>query len=260
MVRTLSRRGGRPGYSWRGMAGYAARRYGPYLAQKAGAYAKSKFSRKGGNTPSTGTSKRSVVDNGDVGSTRTSRTLYNDGIVEIPKNLVASDNIDTRQRELCYVSGVKICYEFCNQSTNVADVQLLNFALVKPRCSQTTISNTDFFRSSTTQRGRDFDQSLSSLEFDCLPINSDEYQVFWRKKYRILPQVADSNGRWRLKIEKFIKLKRQYRFKDGSETPVCGAPRIVYWIDKVCTDGGTTAALGALSLTKRSVVYFREPK
>lgn len=210
---------------------------------------------------SKGTAKRTVVQDGSTSIARSSRTLYNDPLVVIPRTdgTAPSEEINARQREIAYVAGCKICYQFCNPSTTVTDIFEVNMALVVPRCKN-TVSGTDFFRSSELERSVDFTTALSSLEFKCLPINADEYNIIWRKKFRVLPQTTEANGRWTKSVMMYIPIKRQFRWDNGQTVPDCPFPTIVYWLDKVCTDGGTAVDTSALDLTRRIVTYFREPK
>jgi len=232
--------------------------YGARFADK---YYKPNTSILGGQARGKGTSKRTVIRDGTTSFGRSSRTLYTENLVNIPRTdgTTTADEINARQRDLCYVAGSKICFQFCNPSALVADVFEVNMAMLVPRCGN-SINNTDFFRSSELERSRDFDNSLSSLEFSCLPINADEYNVIWRKKFRVLPQIAQSNGKWMKRVSMYIPIKRQFRFDNGQTVPDCPSPYIVYWIDKSCSDGLTPVDPSALDLTRRIVTYFREPK
>lgn len=237
-----------------------------YLASTAGAYIadryyKSNVSLLGGEMRNKGTAKRTVLEDGSASVSRSSRLLYTERLVQIPRTdgTTVQEEINARQRDICYVAGAKICFQFCNENVGVADVAEVNMALLTPRCGN-TVSGTDFFRSSELERSRDFDSTLSSMEFNCLPINSDEYNVIWRKRFKVLPQVAQSNGKWMKSVKMYIPIKRQFRFDNNATTTDCPSPFIVYWVDKQCSDGGTISAPSVVRLTKRIVTYFREPK
>ena len=237
---------------------YGAASLGAYAADR---YYKSNTSILGGQVRNKGTSKRVNVARGQTGVIQDTRTLYVHNLINIQRNdtTTPSDSINKRQRDIIYVSGSKICYEFCNISSSVTDEYEINMCLITPRCRNTT-STLDFFRDSEFERSKNFGTDLSSLEFNCLPVNSDEYNVIWRKRFKLLSKVANSQGRWNKKVQLYIPIKRQFRFDDGNVTPDCPQPQIVYWIDKVCTNGGSAVIPGVLDLTHRIDTYFREPK
>ena len=215
----------------------------------------------GGQKRGKGTAKRKALKDGNSQVVRASRTLHKEPLIDIPltSNAIPSEEINARQRDIAYICGIKFCYEFFNSGTDTSDMWQVNFALVVPRCRK-DVAEADFFRSSDLQRSVDFSTALSSLEFNCLPINADEYNVIWRKRFRVMPQNHNSQGKWLKKVEGYIPIKRQYRFDDGQSVPDCPQPTIVYWIDQMPTDGGFPVVSSALLLTHRLVTYFREPK
>lgn len=242
---------------------------GAYVAFAAGAklakrrfYTKGRTSILGGQPRNKGTAKRNVIESGAVAVPRDTRTLYDDELISIPRNdtsVSPFEQLFARQRELCYVAGVKICYEFHNVGTSTSSVRRVNMACIVPRCSN-NVNSTDFFRSGSNERAVNFDTSLSSMELNCLNINADEYNIIWRKRFRLLNDNANVMGKFNKTIHAYIPIKRQFRFNDGQTVPECPTPKIVYWFDDINTDGGNPAQTAAIDLTRRIVVYFREPK
>jgi len=215
---------------------------------------------KNGRGRGSSTAKRAIVENGSTSILLATRTLYTDPLISV--NDTATNEIDKRQRDMVYVPGSKICYEFINNlaTTGSLDTLVVNFAIVKRRCGTTAPNATDFFRSSEATRSVDFGTALSSLEFNCLPINTDEYIVLMRKKFMLLTKNVNNGSKFQKYINRWVKLAKQYRFKGTDDTPVCGTPYVVYWVSKMEDSTGTGVEVDQVQLTRRIVTYFREPK
>ena len=126
---------------------------------------KNKFSpRQIGEAPGTSTSKKCGVVDENLTSENT-RTLYSKELTSIAQGT----DIDQRERMLANVRGFKIFAEV----TNTTAVPLyVNVAILctKAGTSTGTIDITDFFRATTTtDRARDFSQTLNSNEMHQLP-------------------------------------------------------------------------------------------
>lgn len=210
----------------------------------------------------TSTSKRREVANDNVPLLVATRTLFTTDLGSIPHT--ATNDVSARQRNLLNMRGTKICMEMANQTN---DALYVNVAVVVP-LRATSVTNTDFFRSSVgNTRSTDFNATaLTGLEFHCLPINSDKHRVLWHKRFRLTPRdttggLTDHQGRSYMTIEKYIKYKRQLRFANNTDAiPEGASPFLIYW----CSGFGTSLAAGstasALQVTRRFVTYFREPK
>jgi len=206
------------------------------------------------------TTKRVVIQQDATGQLRADRTIFTTDLGAIPHN--ANNQINSRQRNLVNLRGTKICMEVAN---NVSAPLYFNIAVVVPKLD-TTVSATNFFRASGSERGSDFDAtSLTGLQFHCLPINSDKYRILYHKRYKLIgadnvTRVA-RQGKDYMTIMKYIKFKRQLRFDNTSTTTSeGGSPHMVYWasqFDSAATAGSTA---DVYTVTERFVSYFREPK
>ncbi len=221
-----------------------------------------RFSRMNvGHSVGSGTSKKFERVNTN-GQNLQSRVLYDTNLLT---NLVKGDALNERERNIINLRGFKICQEVTNQSTQKA--LYYNVAVICPRTSQGSISNTDFFRSqgSGTARGTNFDTGLTSNEFHCLPINTDNYTVLKHRRYRLGPAtqssgvIGGSQNNY-MNIDWYIPIKRQIRYESGIGNPTDGNIYIVYWADRFDTNAGTLAQANAFRLQERYVTYFKEPK
>lgn len=111
----------------------------------------------------------------------------------------------------------------------------------------------------------DFTTGLSSVEFDCLPINSDEYRILMHKKMVLGGSGADSPFNTSTmkknyaKISFYYKLNRQLRFDGTEQSPVSDRIWLVWWCDEWFKDPGDLANVGRLQMQHFMTCYFREP-
>jgi hypothetical protein len=103
------------------------------------------------------------------------RTLY---VTELT-NIAQGEGIDQRDRRTIELMGVKLCMELTALSNNPLYV---NVAVVHLKNTDSGL-NTDFFRGASGSRGVDFDISLNSNEFHCLPLNTDKFVVLSHKRH-----------------------------------------------------------------------------
>lgn len=211
-----------------------------------------------GHPKGTATSKRAVINTGGTSADQNTRTLYTQQLVLLSKtDQTSEDHINERERQMAYVSGCKICMQFVNKGTSILYV---NVAVVYKRYDGSAPTETDFFRGSNIERGSDFGITLSSLELNCLPINADEYVVLWRKRMKLPAAGAESQGRHVRQVHKWVPIKKQFRFKDNSATPIGGSPYLIYWFDRHSNQANSAVNASECNVFKRWVVYFREPK
>lgn len=215
-----------------------------------------------GEPVGTGGSKRIVVSQSDP-NTNNTRTLVTHALLDIPQGT----DIDERERRLANVRGFKICMEVKNLENeplyfNIAVLNLKSGA----GSSSGQINNIDFFRASEgPSRARDFANDLNGMEFHCLPINTDRYNILRHKRYRLVPPVGGTtvshSGFSYMNVDWYIPLKRQIRWDAATATsPESGECWVVYWADKFSALAGSTPVTNAFSVTHRMVTYFREPK
>jgi len=167
-----------------------------------------------------------------------------------------------RQRNLINLRGFKLCMEF--QTSNVvatapsAYEYYVNIALLidKRDPQNSTLSGTRFFRDSNgTDRGIDFAAVPDSLGKNCLPINSDQFLVFWRTKFKLASLHPSGDDKsWNHTIDQYIPINRQIRFTE-TNTPDTRF-HVVYWINQVGTTGVTPVVRGTVAY--RHITYFRE--
>ena len=230
---------------------------------KARAAKRQRFSRKNiGETPGLSNAKRSLQQNSNA-SNFSSRTLNVKNLCQIP----FGDDTDERQRHLINMRGFKLCFMVRNRTDRPV---YWHWALISSKINLNNTPSTDnFFRGSGNQRGVDFANDLTSLEFHCLPINTDIYNILKHKKYRInsygRTTSADAttwqehSGRNYMDVKAWIPLKRQLRFDNNtSDSPISGSVFLVHWCDQISTSGGVAPVSTVLSIQQRHIAYFRE--
>lgn len=261
----------------------AAYRYGPTAARAAARVARfvySRYRRRRKNYTKRGASKRARLGIGErIGSSNSkrvvalrsggadnfdTRTLYSDNLTTVDHLNLDARNV--RQREVVNCRGFKICMS----ARNSAKAPLYwNVAVLSPK-NAGSITAANFFRSDGESRARDFDLTLNSLEFHCLPINTDKFYILKHKRYRLAPEPANSGtsglytqsqGKNYVNVDWYVPLKRQLRYDDPESTsPIDGATYLVHWCDtfNVAENSGTAAS--AMQITSRHIMYFREPR
>lgn len=242
-----------------------AKRASPYVKMAYRSYRKRKRSnlrrkrmvrRRIGERVGSGGSKRGATNATNALATR---TMYQIGLMSITRGT----NVDNRLRDIVNFRGVKICMSFKSLTT---DRRLfLNVAVVSGKSlSQNTIPpNAEFFRSSggsTLGRGQDFSNTLTALQFHCLPINTDLYNIHSHKRI-ILEPGNSAIAKGAKTISWYEKFNRQIRYDDSTSG---GAPTkqawLVYWLDQENNGSGTTSVASVVDSQVHIVKYFREPK
>lgn len=247
--------------------GYAGARYYPYAAGAYGAYRavkyirarRSRFGRSNvGEAVGTGTSKVRVYQNTSTENLST-RTLYSDELTNIP----AGDERNERERNLVNLRGFKIC---ATVYTRGSVPLYVNLAVLAPKVNQNPPATENFFRNPGQQRGQNFSNALTAMEFHCLAINTDKYTVLRHKRYR-LGQAATStqfethggNPSY-MNINWWIPMKRQLRYEDRTnDSPVDGICFFTYWFDRLNANGGSSP-FAEVSMQRYITSYFRDPK
>lgn len=170
-----------------------------------------------------------------------------------------------RQRHQIYVSGFKICMEM----TNLQPTRLyFNFAVVSPKHA-TTVSTTDFFREpgGSDSKGRNFDNTLSALEFHCNAINPDEYTILKHERMLVAGDVPATRGsgtdNWvghaNNQVRTYwIPLKRQIRFDSPSDNHSQTPMYAVWWCDVFGTATAVTPVASSYYLRLKTFMYWRD--
>lgn len=242
-------------YANRGRIKWAAKKIG--RAWRARKKRKAQFSRKNIGEPiGSSNAKADLVVNVIPGQFD-SRTLITHNLTEIPEGTTT----DTRIRKIINLRGFKICAEFSNTQT----IPLyLNVAVLSPK-QKSTVDGNDFFRDdgSDDNRAQNFSSiTLNSLQFHCLPINTDDYIILKHRRYKLNPvpngtTFAAQNGKNYMNIDWWIPLKRQLRYDTLSGGPENGTVHLVYWCARF-GDNLSGVQTNACQRTVRATAYFRE--
>jgi len=225
--------------------------------------AKAKFSPKNvGHPGGADTTKDTDVVNDSSLIAYDTRSFHVTDITALDQ-ATSANSISRRQRQIVFLKGFKICEEISNNQDNPL---YYHIAVIAPHGNTNIPNTTDFFRSTGgTERSADFGTALSSIEFRCLPINTDKYTVLWHQRIMLnavnnTASFAARDGRNYGLVEKYIPMNRQIRY-DSTNAGSCENPvYVVHWADEFQSPGGATAVAGAYSKQRRYVMYFKEPK
>jgi len=200
--------------------------------------------------------------NTDTGSAqRETRTLHIINCTDMAHT--SANEINARNRNLVNVRGIKICAEVNNQ---LNEPLYLNMALLSVK-NGNVVSNVDFFRSpdASQTRSRNFANTLTSMDFHCLPLNSDQFTILKHKRYRLNGKETNNdyvanNGNTFMNIDWYKPIKRQIRFDENAQTLAETPIYLVYWCDRFGALTGTVSQANAMRFTWRVLTYFKEPK
>lgn len=219
--------------------------------------------QKVGHRKGEGTSKAATARTDRIVNTRALDLIP---FVEITRATASDqDQPSLRERNVVYVSGVK----FCIQVANLDDRPLrVHYAIVK-RKDAITPTGTDFLGGlGSINRGVDLNTvGLVDGYLDCLPINTDEYIVFKHKKFVLNPRPGtvaanlayvgnSTSGNYR-RLEKYIKINRQFRFETSTDTEPIGQLYMVFWC--YCVEMSELVSRPQkLQVECEKLVYFRD--
>lgn len=238
---------------------------GMKIARSLGRYAKSRMARRAlplGDRRGKDTCKRSLQRNtGTASNTSLStRTLYTEALNDISGT--ANNAINARQRDVAYVTGTKICMAV----NSLSPLPLhFNWAVVSRKDQADAAPTvTDFFRSMAGTRSQNFATGLSSLQFSCLPINKDKYHILTHHR-RLLAStgeatVNDGVRKSYIEVQKWIPIKRQFRFDGDAATTAERRYFLVYWFDTWMAQAASAPIADQVAVYEHHTTYFREPK
>lgn len=190
-----------------------------------------------------------------TGSANT-RTLYSFGLINLEKK-TSGEELFKRDRDVVNFSGVKLCIQGRNTSTG--NRCNWNVALVKNKDTGFAPSATSFFRDATNNdRGVNLGTNLTSLELECLPINTDLYHVYWHKRFTLGPDSSADALHSYKKIMTYVPINRQLRFASGGNAPLSGNIYVVYWCDVPFSPAATGIITGQMDVEYMTIQYFRE--
>lgn len=207
-----------------------------------------------GERPGTSSAKRAGITDDRTIATR---TLYDVQLL----NLGKGQNIDNRERNVVNFRGVKCCLSFVNKAATVNGQHLyVNYAVVTPKASDDKIGidMANFFRGTGVDRGVDFGIGLSALEFRCLNINTDKWDILKHKRIQLAPYSSNEGANCRTS-EFYLPVNRQIRYQTDGQLPVAKQLFLIYWCDYQDTPATTAAANNVCDVQLRVVKYFKEP-
>lgn len=188
------------------------------------------------------------------------KTMYNTAIIQIEKNVAGDEAINKRSRDVITHKGSKLCFTV----KNTRDVPIyFNWAVVIPK-AQTVVDNTNFLRGNGVERDVALNNTLSSLEMKCLPVNTDLYTVVKRKSMVIYPDSDkatgagnESKGRDLRVWETYIKTHRKLYFNGDTAVPLQNM-YMVWWCDYYGSPTG--ASSNTCQVEWKIVDYFHDVK
>ncbi len=217
--------------------------------------------------PGTGSAKK--FKNGAtnfVNQTFDSRELnLHSDILDVPFNTDGKDDINTRNRMLVNVRGIKICFHVINLSQkNIT----FHFAIVQTRPKQ-GLHSQGFYRNdgrNGLQRGLNFGSYLTGMDHHCLNLNTDKYIVVKHYKFMICRNHSDGtiyneNIKNFVHFEKYLSLNKQLRFENRDGSDGYGPNlEIIHWADSCDTEINTQPIQNVYSMGLNTITYFREPR
>jgi len=212
--------------------------------------------RRVGERVGSGTAKRNdEKTNGNLNS----RTLYIQPLLNIPKGA----DIDQRERLVVNFRGVKFCHSMILQNgTNTADGQqvYLNRVIVSEKGCDAEPATNKFFRGNATDRGTTFSATaLSALDFHCLPLNTDKWNVHMHKRSKLAP-YSSTEGKNARTFQHYFKLNRQIRYLENDSIPIGKQVYYMYWFDFQGKNAGDPIVTSAIQHDLHLNRYFRDPK
>lgn len=186
-----------------------------------------------------------------------SRELKHNVLTKIP---FGQDNeMNERKTQNIWVKGVKLTMQIKN---NIQDVILFNYAIVSPFYEDESWEQ-DFFRSAQNQRGVDFSTSLSSTAVHQRSINTDKHHVFTHKRIVFESEGGGTNDvnrygprNWRV-IQRYIPIRRMFRFENNTVEEPLSNVYLVYWCDRLCNPKNSAQEDNMMRLEINALTYFR---
>jgi len=217
-----------------------------------------------GEAPGTGTCKTNTL-NASALSTWDTRELNGVDLIVLARETASTDEINTRDRDVINLRGVRIYQQFRNLTTGTITV---NWAVIASKTISDDVapSQVDFFRSGGTARGMNFSTSLTNLQLHMSPINTDKWAVLCHKRFKLRRRGAAA-GEYNMQggdirsSKKYIRINRQLRFKGPDQiSEYAGQLWLVFWCDQWMAPSGTAVVTQAAQWAANYAIKFREPK
>lgn len=177
-------------------------------------------------------SSNARVENLEDRFTLNSKTLYQQRLLDLVKDSNFNDSTDRRLRDVVNFRGIKFCIHIRNiLSANKVLYGHIAVISCKNEPDNSTIPTAEFFRAQGETSRRNVDATpglLTGLDYYCLPINTDLYNVHKHKRFRMNP--ADStDGKNERMFEFWMPIKRQLRYESSSSLPTGKNMYMVMW-------------------------------
>lgn len=173
-------------------------------------------------------------------------------------NVTGGQNINRRERDVINMRGVRIQMELKNLKA-ASDKQQIYFHWCVISDKQDPVSDPDgqeFFRAFDDSRATDFTSTLSSIQLNGLPINTDRYVVL---RHRRMQLSGWEIAQYRY-VSEWIPLRRQLRYDAATNgNPVTGGLHLCYWCCYM-GEGVSSPILNAVEFSHRAYIYFKEAK
>lgn len=211
-----------------------------------------------GQRPGTSTAKTAILTNQTSPVTYLSRQIYQQSIAELSKT--TTNAISNRQRDIANLRGVKFCWEMQNQGTRPI---WLTIAICSPK-KEANVTPTDWFRDWSSTRSVNAGTVLTSNDWRCRPINTDEVDVMWQKRIYFKENSGSDfhsssrSSSYRV-FDKYIPINRQFQYDNTAVTPTNRDLFVVWYYDQAFIGTGGAQANNILRMFQRTVLYWREP-
>jgi len=229
--------------------------------QRKNSRVKARLRTKVGERFGHGDSKRNQTLQNKIISTR---TLYSDNLFTISRGTA----IYQRMQDVVNFKGAKVCLSLrltAGAAAHTANGEKLfiNIAVLSAKegtlTGQDSVPVTDFFRGNDDNRFQDFADTLHALEYHCLPINTDIYNVHKHKRITLGPFNATERFNTR-NVMFYVKVNRQIRYDDSPFERPIKPMYLVYWCDFQMKDPANVAIASMLDMQSQIIRYFKEPK
>jgi len=194
------------------------------------------------------------------------RTLYQFKLLDLPVFNSTGGTpqvLDRRINNVVNFRGIKFCVNLKRLPVGVGNVdkqQLwVNMAIVSPKANLTAddpVPVTRFFRNDGQTRSVDFNVALTALDFRCLPINTDLYNIHKHQRMILGPETS-TEGRDERTLEWYWPLKRQIRYEAGSSSPSAKNIYLLFWCEISQSNSQQGAVTNIMTLNLKHVKYFR---
>ena len=204
------------------------------------------------------------------------RTLYGMLCTDIAK-MTSTFNRTARFFQKVNFRGVAV--HMVLRNTHTLPV-VFNYAVVSSKNQKYSISagttapstvpgmaNSGFFRFYGNSRDTNFSNSLSSIEFNYSPIDTDKFNVHMHRRTLLNATTNDGSTGYRnesgsnfKQIRTYVPIKRQLRYNDDSDD-LCETPIfLVYWCDIYQANTNNIPANSIVGIQNYSRCFFSQSK